>query len=114
MKLYYKQPAEQWEQTLPIGNGSLGAMIWGTHIEQLGINEESLWSGYYRDKNNYDAINYLDTVRQHVLNEEYDEAGQCVRDLGVLRPQNDGTVNPIGPEVAGQFVKICPDFRLEG
>ena len=51
MKLWYVRSAEKWEESLPIGNGSLGAMIkGGTDEEILGLNEESLWSGYYKDK----------------------------------------------------------------
>ena len=46
MKLWYVRSAEKWEESLPIGNGSLGAMIkGGTDEEILGLNEESLWSG---------------------------------------------------------------------
>ena len=53
LELYYDKPALRWEETLPVGNGSLGAMIWGgVREELLGLNEESLWSGYERDKNN--------------------------------------------------------------
>jgi hypothetical protein len=56
MKLIYNKPAKNWEETLPIGNGSLGAMIWGgVNSEHLGLNEDSIWSGYYHDKNNYHA-----------------------------------------------------------
>ncbi len=40
MKLFYAEPASKWEETLPIGNGSLGAMIWGSiKRECLGLNE---------------------------------------------------------------------------
>lgn len=53
MNLSYRQAAGIWEQTLPIGNGSLGGLIWGTVPEERsGLNEESVWSGYDRDKNN--------------------------------------------------------------
>ena len=48
MKLWYVRSAEKWEESLPIGNGSLGAMIkGGTDEEILGLNEESLWSVSY-------------------------------------------------------------------
>jgi alpha-L-fucosidase 2 len=46
MKLWYDEPAEYWEEALPIGNGRLGAMIYGTvHSEQLQLNEETIWGG---------------------------------------------------------------------
>lgn len=73
MQLYYDKQAERWEETLPIGNGSLGAMIWGTvKEERLGLNQDTIWSGYQRDKNNPNAAKYLEQVRQLVF------AGKCV------------------------------------
>lgn len=79
MKLYYNKPAGKWEETLPIGNGSLGAMIWGgTRREQLGLNEESIWFGYYHNKNNDKAFQYLSEVRKLLLNEQYVEADELL------------------------------------
>ncbi|RAK08146.1 alpha-L-fucosidase 2 [Halanaerobium saccharolyticum] len=79
MRLYYKRSAQKWEDTLVIGNGSLGAMIWGgAKKEHLGLNEESLWSGYYRDKNNTGAAQYLEKVRQLILNEDYQAAEKLI------------------------------------
>ncbi len=44
--LWYTSPAKAWTQSLPIGNGSLGAMIWGgTEKETLSLNYDELWSG---------------------------------------------------------------------
>lgn len=81
MKLDYNNPAGKWEETLPIGNGSLGAMIWGdVKKEHLGLNEESIWSGYYKDKNNYNAVKYLDKCRKLILGEKYAEAEKLIQD----------------------------------
>lgn len=80
MKLRYAKPAEKWEETLPIGNGSLGAMIFGgTAKERLGLNEESLWSGYAHDKNNPHAFEYLEEVRSLVLSGEYEQAEKRIQ-----------------------------------
>lgn len=47
MVLNYNKPASKWQEILPIGNGSLGGMIWGTIPEEhIGLDEESMWSGY--------------------------------------------------------------------
>ncbi len=52
MKLWYQQPANSWVEALPIGNGRLGAMIFGnTEHEVISLNEDTLWSGYPRDLN---------------------------------------------------------------
>ncbi len=81
MRLFYKKPASSWQQTLPIGNGSLGAMIWGgVKREHLGLNEESLWSGYYHDKNNYGALEYLEQCRSMVLSGKYEHAERLIQD----------------------------------
>ena len=45
-KLWYKQPARNWNEALPVGNGRLGAMVFGRAEEELiQLNEETLWSG---------------------------------------------------------------------
>ena len=81
MKLFYTKPAECWEETLPIGNGKLGAMIWGGAVtERLGLNQESLWSGYYRDKNNPGAAPHLQKARELILSGEYVKAEKLIRD----------------------------------
>ena len=64
LELYYDKPAAVWEETLPVGNGSLGGMVFGgIQKEVIGLNEESLWSGYPREKDNPGAYASLDTVR---------------------------------------------------
>ncbi len=79
MELYYDRPARRWEETLPIGNGSLGGMIWGGVDEELiGLNEESLWSGYRRDKQNPQAFEGLAKVRELVFQGKCFEAEQLI------------------------------------
>ena len=44
--LWYEQPAKEWEEALPVGNGRLGAMVFGKHGEErIQLNEETYWSG---------------------------------------------------------------------
>src|SRR5664279_2208329 len=63
--LWYDKPATQWVEALPIGNGSLGAMVYGggedsaPEKELLRLNDDTLWSGFPRDGNNSDAKHYL-------------------------------------------------------
>ena len=48
MKLFYKEPASCWLEGLPIGNGRLGAVVYGDPLhETVQLNEETLWSGHY-------------------------------------------------------------------
>lgn len=80
MVLWYESPAKRWEESLPIGNGSLGAMIMGTCGEEvLGLNEESLWSGFYRDKNNPEAYAALQDVRRLMFAGEREQAEERIR-----------------------------------
>ena len=64
LQLWYKQPATKWTEALPIGNGRLGAMIFGdVHTEHLQFNEETLWTGEPRPYNRKGAYKYLDSIR---------------------------------------------------
>ncbi|HUP41512.1 MAG TPA: glycoside hydrolase family 95 protein [Vicinamibacterales bacterium] len=63
--LVYTHPAREWNQALPLGNGRLGAMVFGNIIgERIQLNEQSLWMGGPRDTNNPDALKHLAEVRR--------------------------------------------------
>lgn len=63
-RLWYDKPAQQWEEALPIGNGHLGAMIYGGDaVEEVQFNEETLWTGGPRNYNKLGAHQYLDSIR---------------------------------------------------
>ena len=76
LTLWYEKPAAQWIDALPIGNGRLGAMVYGggedsaPHKEFLQFNEDTLWSGQPRDGNNSEAPKYLPQVRAAVLEQQ--------------------------------------------
>ena len=55
-KIWFRKEAEDWNEALPIGNGSLGAMVFGkTGLERIQINEDSVWSGGFMNRINPDA-----------------------------------------------------------
>ncbi|MCC6142221.1 MAG: glycoside hydrolase family 95 protein [Candidatus Hydrogenedentes bacterium] len=63
--LWYEQPAAEWTQALPVGNGRLGAMVFGgVDEERIQFNEETLWDGYARDRINPAAREALPEVRR--------------------------------------------------
>ncbi|GAE05585.1 glycoside hydrolase N-terminal domain-containing protein [Paenibacillus sp. JCM 10914] len=63
--LWYRSPASVWEEALPIGNGKLGGMVFGgTHHERIALNEDSMWYGGPRDRNNLDALPNLPKLQQ--------------------------------------------------
>ncbi|MFD2332544.1 glycoside hydrolase N-terminal domain-containing protein [Cohnella sp. GCM10020058] len=71
----YEEPAGDWNSALPIGNGRLGAMVFGTIEEELiQFNEDSVWYGGPRNRNNPDALTYLPEVRKLVFEGRLKEA----------------------------------------
>ncbi|MBN2128617.1 MAG: glycoside hydrolase family 95 protein [Sedimentisphaerales bacterium] len=79
-RLWYKQPASKWEEALPLGNGRLGAMVFGTvPKERLALNEESLWAGAPLDVYPEGFAEHLKELQRLVLAGKIDEA----RQLGV-------------------------------
>src|SRR5688572_32345453 len=73
LTLWYKQPARNWNEALPIGNGRLGAMIFGNAIDEIiQLNEETLWSGGPVNTNpNPNAPQYLPEIRKALFDQEY-------------------------------------------
>lgn len=79
LKLWYRSPAERWNEALPIGNGRLGGMVFGgERTERVQLNEDSLWSGKFRELNAPDALNHLAHARRLVADEKYVEAQRVV------------------------------------
>jgi alpha-L-fucosidase 2 len=63
--LWYRRPAPQWDHALPLGNGRLGAMVFGqVNRERIQLNDNTLWMGGPRDTNNPDALASLPEVRR--------------------------------------------------
>lgn len=75
LKLWYDAPASKWEEALPLGNGRLGAMVFGNPLDELyQLNEETLWSGSPADKNNPKAKTALAAIRKAVDDGDYELA----------------------------------------
>ena len=76
-RLWYKQQAKTWVEALPLGNGRLGAMVFGgVREERLAMNEDTFWAGYPMDKNAPDAHKYLPKVQQLVREGDLAQAQQ--------------------------------------
>src|SRR6187455_3116135 len=82
-KLWYKQPAATWTEALPVGNGRLGAMVFGKVNEELiQLNESTLWSGGPVPHNiNPDAPKYLPQVREALQKEDYETAVKLTKKM---------------------------------
>ncbi len=73
--LWYTAPAEDFDHALPIGNGRIGGMVYGTPLyDMIHLNEDSIWSGGLRHRNNPNALESLPRIRQLLLEENIEEA----------------------------------------
>jgi alpha-L-fucosidase 2 len=99
--LWYNQPAKDWNEALPIGNGRLGAMIFGRPGDELiQLNEQTLWTGGPVNLNpNPDAPKYLQPVRDALFK---DSIGEAVRLLRKMQGPNTEMYQPLGDLIIKQ------------
>ncbi|NMA94718.1 MAG: glycoside hydrolase family 95 protein, partial [Clostridiales bacterium] len=75
LRLWYDKPAKNWDEALPIGNGRIGAMIFGElEKERIPLNEISMFSGYEQDADNPKMFENLAKVRKLLFEDKYVEA----------------------------------------
>ena len=83
-RLWYDQPAQTWTQALPIGNGVMGGMVFGTPaVEHIQLNEETIWAGQPNNVVNSNAKEALPEVRRLIFEGKYKEA-QALADAKVM------------------------------
>lgn len=81
LKLWYGEPAEDWVEALPIGNGRIGAMIFGgTETERIQLNEESVWTGGPLERANPEALENLEKVRKLLFEKKYAEGDRLAQE----------------------------------
>lgn len=97
LALWYQQPASEWIQALPIGNGRLGAMVFGgTQTEVLQLNEDTFWSGQPYDPANPEALEALPKARKLVFSGKYKEAEELINKHMRGRPPGQAQYLSIG------------------
>src|SRR5690554_3738415 len=90
LKLWYNQPASNWNEALPLGNGRLGAMVFGgPAMERLQLNEETIWAGSPNSNAHHLAKAALPEVRKLIFEGKYSEA-QKLADEKIMSQTNDG------------------------
>lgn len=90
MKLWYDKPALDWNQALPLGNGRLGVMVFGTPaVEHLQLNEETIWAGSPNSNAHELEAGVLDKVRELIFEGKYVEA-QDMATAKIMSPTNHG------------------------
>jgi len=108
LKLWYTSPANatipdskegwkndpEWLKALPVGNGSIGAMVFGNvNRERIQLNEKSLWSGSPADNDNPVSFQYLDSIRNLLYAGKYKEAHQLAEKTQVCKGAGSGSGN---------------------
>jgi alpha-L-fucosidase 2 len=97
LRLWYDAPARDWVQALPIGNGRLGAMVFGgTATERLQLNENSLWAGGPHDYDSPEALAALPEIRRLVFAGEWKQAQDLVNEKFMGRPVKQSPYQTVG------------------
>lgn len=95
--LWYKQPAANWDEALPVGNGRIGGMIFGrTDEELIQLNEDSVWSGGFRYRNNPKAKANLEKIRKLIADGRITEAQKLCEDAFYGRNEQQRHYHPMG------------------
>ena len=93
-KLWFDKPASYWEEAWPVGNGRIGAMVFGgTEVEELQLNEETISTGGPYENWNPEGRQYLQEIRELIFAGRYDEAQK----LG-----DEHFLSPVGEEMSYQ------------
>jgi len=97
LKLWYNKLAEQWVEALPVGNGRLGAMIFGNpYHERIQLNENTVWAGQPNRNDNPDAKEALPRVRQLIFEGKFKEAQDLVNQKFISKISNGMPYQTVG------------------
>jgi len=96
LTLWYRRPATRWVEALPLGNGRLGAMVWGgIEHERLQFNDDTLYAGGPYDANNPEALAALPEVRRLIFEGKYAEAEALANAKMMSRPLKQMPYQPM-------------------
>src|ERR1041384_4831658 len=97
LKLWYAQPAQKWEEALPVGSGRLGAMVFGgTGEERIQFNEDTLWTGKPHDYVRAGAGDALPEIRKLLFDGKVKEAEDLARAKFLSDPVRQKAYQPFG------------------
>jgi alpha-L-fucosidase 2 len=97
LSLWYRRPAEKWVEAIPLGNGRLGAMVFGgIEEEQLQLNEDTLWAGGPHDPSNPDALRALPEARALIFAGKYQQAHEVVQKRMLAQPSRQAAYQTVG------------------
>ncbi|MBN2610335.1 MAG: glycoside hydrolase family 95 protein [Bacteroidales bacterium] len=112
LKIWHTHPASEWENALPVGNGRLGAMVFGgIEKERIQLNEESVWAGRKHDFHNPQSLEGLKEVRQLLFNGEYTDAEKVAQEK-ILGSKNWNEVHSY--QTLGDLQLDFGNYRAKG
>lgn len=112
LKLWYEQPAERWEETLPLGNGRIGIMPDGrVREETLVLNDITFWSGGVQDAGNPEAVQHLPEIQHLLFEGRNDEAQELVYRTFVCKGAGSGRGK--GADVPYGSFEMLGNLRLK-
>jgi len=104
LSLWYRAPADEWVQALTVGNGRIGAMVFGGHsLERLALNEDTFFAGGPYNPINPEAKAALPEVRRLILEGKYLEAQNYANAHVMSRPLKQMSYQPIGDLLLNTF-----------
>jgi alpha-L-fucosidase 2 len=95
--IWYRKPAEVWNEALPVGNGRLGGMVFGgVQSERIQLNEDTIWAGEKRDRNNPEGARGVREVRRLLLSGKVKEAEALAEKSILSIPRRLPPYQPLG------------------
>ena len=114
LKLWYRQPAKDWNEALPIGNGTLGAMVFGNiKSERIQLNEDSIWAGERRNRINPLARANLAEVRRLLFTGKPQEAEELAERTMIAVPKRLPPYQPLGDLLINFDHDNAVDYKRE-
>jgi len=113
--MWYKQPAESWPESLPLGNGRLGALVWGkVNDEVIHLNEDTFWAGGPYTHCNEGGLKHLGEIRRLIFAEKYRDAHNLFEKTMLATPVEQLKYLPLCDlQLSFPFQPHIDDYRRE-
>ncbi|MGA2499772.1 MAG: glycoside hydrolase family 95 protein [Tepidisphaeraceae bacterium] len=115
MVLWYRQPAQKWLDALPLGNGMMGAMVFGgVRQERIALNDSTFWSGRPHDYDDPEALKYFPQIRDLLFAGKFQEAEKMADEHFYGKPAAQQAYQPLGDLLLSfDGIERAEDYRRE-
>lgn len=119
--LYFTSAGNSLSSSLPLGNGRLGAAVYGSATEKISLNENSVWSGQWQDRGNARSKDALSSIREKLKSGDLSGAGQQVLDTMSGNPTSPKQYHPtvdmgidFGHSSLGSYTRVLDTLQGTG